>query len=107
MVVNKSGMGHAQLDSALAFNWMEKFGMPAISNQAAVSNYEPGDMLVIADPRVDAVISSGAPTGTSSTRRSTASSANTANVPCLLGYNPWGPFTHHDELRALRLLGLR
>ena len=93
VVVNKSGMGHAQLDSALAFNWMEKFGMPAISNQAAVSNYEPGDMLVIADPRVDAVISSGRNWDVEHPKVDRLIGEH-ANVPCLLGYNPWGPFTH-------------
>ena len=27
VIVNKSGMGHCQLDSALAFNWAEKMGI--------------------------------------------------------------------------------
>ncbi len=93
VVVNKSGMGHCQLDSALAFNWMEKLGMPAISNQAAVSNYEPGDMLVIADPKVDAVINSGRNWDVEHPRVERLVGEN-ANVPCLMGYDPWGPFTH-------------
>lgn len=93
VVVNKSAMGHAQLDSALAFNWMEKLGMPAITNQAAVSNYEPGDMLVIADPKVNAVISSGRNWDVEHPRVERLVGEH-ANVPCLLGYDPWGPFTH-------------
>lgn len=93
VVVNKSGMGHCQLDSALAFNWMEALGMPAISNQAAVSNYEPGDMLVIADPKVDAVINSGRNWDVEHPRVERLVGEH-ANVPCLLGFDPWGPFTH-------------
>ena len=59
VIVNKSGMGHCQLDSALAFNWAEKMGMTCVMNLSAVSNDKPGDMLVISDPKIDAVINSG------------------------------------------------
>ena len=52
-------MGHCQLDSALAFNWAEKMGMTCVMNLSAVSNDKPGDMLVISDPKIDAVINSG------------------------------------------------
>ena len=93
VVVNKSGMGHCQLDSALAFNWMEALGMPAISNQAAVSNYEPGDMLVIADPKVDAVINSGRNWDVEHPRVERLVGAP-LNAPSPLGCAPWGPFTH-------------
>ena len=93
VMLNKSGMGHCQLDSALAFNWCQKLGMTAALNLSAVSNYEPGDMLVIADPKVDAVISSG--------RNWDLDDPNVdrlvgekANVPCLLGLDPRGPFKH-------------
>ncbi|WP_303322609.1 glycine/sarcosine/betaine reductase component B subunit [Cloacibacillus evryensis] len=93
VMLNKSGMGHCQLDSALAFNWCQKLGMTAALNLSAVSNYEPGDMLVIADPKVDAVINSGRnwdldhPTVDRLV-------GEKANVPCLLGLDPRGPFKH-------------
>lgn len=59
VMLNKSGMGHCQLDSALTFNWCQRLGMTTVLNLSAVSNDQPGDMLVIADPKVDAVINSG------------------------------------------------
>ena len=93
VMLNKSGMGHCQLDSALAFNWCEKFGMDAVLNLSAVSNDEPGDMLVIADPKVDAVINSGRNYDLEHPKVDRLIGEHT-NVPCLLGYNPWGPFNH-------------
>ena len=59
VIVNKSGMGHCQLDQALAFNWEQSMGMTCVMNLSAVSNDKPGDMLVISDPKIDAVINSG------------------------------------------------
>ena len=59
VIINKSGMGHCQLDSALAFNWAEKMGMTCVMNLSAVSNDKPGDMLVISDSKIDAVVNSG------------------------------------------------
>ena len=93
VLVNKSGMGHCQLDSALAFNWCEKLGMPAVMNLSAVSNDQPGDMLVISDPAVDAVINSGRNYDLEHPRVERLIGEH-SNVPCLLGYDPWGPFTH-------------
>lgn len=93
VLLNKSGMGHCQLDSALAFNWCQKLGMPAVLNLSAVSNDEPGDMLVIADPAVDAVINSGRNYDLEHPRVERLIGEG-SNVPCLLGYDPWGPFTH-------------
>ncbi len=93
VVLNKSGMGHCQLDSALAFNWCEALGMPSVLNLSAVSNDEPGDMLVIADAKVDAVINSGRNYDLEHPRVSRLIGEN-SNVPCLLGYDPWGPFKH-------------
>ena len=85
VMLNKSGMGHCQLDSALAFNWCEKFGMDAVLNLSAVSNDEPGDMLVIADPKVDAVINSGRNYDLEHPKVDRLIGEHT-NVPCLLGY---------------------
>ena len=93
VMVNKSGMGHCQLDSAMAFNWCQKLGMPAVANLAAVTSYEPGDMLVIADPAVDAIINSGRNWDLEHPKVERLVGEN-SNVPCLLGYNPWGPFKH-------------
>lgn len=93
VLVNKSGMGHCQLDSALAFNWCEKLGMPAVMNLSAVSNDQPGDMLVISDPSIDAVINSGRNYDLEHPRVDRLIGER-SNVPCLLGYDPWGPFTH-------------
>ena len=93
VLVNKSGMGHCQLDSALAFNWCEKMGMPAVMNLSAVSNDQPGDMLVIADPAVDAVINSGRNYDLEHPRVERLIGEH-SNVPSLMGYDPWGPFKH-------------
>lgn len=93
VMLNKSGMGHCQLDSALAFNWCQKLGMPSVLNLSAVSNDQPGDMLVIADPQVDAVINSGRNWDLEHPKVERLIGEK-ANVPSLLGVDPWGPFTH-------------
>lgn len=100
VILNKSGMGHCQLDSALAFNWCQKFGMPAVLNLSAVSNDQPGDMLVIADPKVDAVINSGRNWDLEHPHVDRLIGENT-NVPCLLGLDPWGPFKHTTNFAYL------
>lgn len=96
VMINKSGMGHCQLDSTLMFNWCEKLGMPAVLNFSAVSNDEPGDMLVVADPKVDAIINSGRNWTLHHPRVSTLIGEK-ANVPCLLNLDPWGPFDHETN----------
>ena len=93
VIVNKSGMGHCQLDSALAFNWAEKMGMPCIINLSAVSNDEPGDMLIISDPKINAVINSGRNYNLEHPRVDRVIGED-ANVPSLSGYDVQGPFTH-------------
>ena len=93
VIVNKSGMGHCQLDQALAFNWEEKMGMRCVMNLSAVSNDRPGDMLVIADPRIDAVINSGRNYDLHHPRVERLIGEGT-NVPSLLGVDAKGPFTH-------------
>ncbi|KAA8665245.1 glycine/sarcosine/betaine reductase component B subunit [Clostridium sp. MT-14] len=93
VVINKSGMGHCQLDSALAFNWAEKMGMPCVMNLSAVSNDRPGDMLVISDPKVDAVVNSGRNYTLHHPRVKRLIGEN-AGVPSLAGIDPWGPFDH-------------
>ena len=93
VIVNKSGMGHCQLDQALAFNWEEKMGMRCVMNLSAVSNDRPGDMLVIADPRIDAVINSGRNYDLHHPRVERLIGEGT-KVPSLLGVDARGPFTH-------------
>lgn len=93
LIVNKSGMGHCQLDAAYAFNWAEKMGMPAVVSLNAVSNDKPGDMLVISDPKIDAVVNSGRNYMLEHPRVDRLIGENT-NVPSLAGIDPWGPFTH-------------
>ncbi len=93
VILNKSGMGHCQLDSALAFNWMEKMGMTSVLNLAAVSNDKPGDMLVISDPKIDAVINSGRNFDLEHPKVERLIGEET-NVPSLMGLNVWGPFKH-------------
>lgn len=93
VIVNKSGMGHCQLDSALAFNWAEKMGMPCVMNLSAVSNDKPGDMLVISDSKIDAVINSGRNYDLHHPRVERVIGEGT-NVPSLMGVDVKGPFTH-------------
>lgn len=93
VIVNKSGMGHCQLDSALAFNWAEKMGMTCVMNLSAVSNDKPGDMLVISDPKIDAVINSGRNYDLHHPRVDRVIGEG-ANVPSLMGIDVRGPFTH-------------
>lgn len=93
VIVNKSGMGHCQLDSALAFNWAEKMGMTCVMNLSAVSNDKPGDMLVISDPKIDAVINSGRNYDLHHPRVDRVIGEGT-NVPSLMGIDVRGPFTH-------------
>lgn len=93
VIVNKSGMGHCQLDSALAFNWAEKMGMTCVMNLSAVSNDKPGDMLVISDPKIDAVINSGRNYDLHHPRVERVIGEK-ANVPSLMGIDVRGPFTH-------------
>ena len=67
--------------------------MTTVLNLSAVSNDQPGDMLVIADPKVDAVINSGRNWDLDHPRVERLVGEKT-NVPCLLGVDPWGPFKH-------------
>lgn len=93
VIINKSGMGHCQLDSALAFNWAEKMGMTCVMNLSAVSNDKPGDMLVISDSKIDAVVNSGRNYDLNHPRVERVIGEGT-NVPSLMGVDVYGPFTH-------------
>lgn len=93
VIVNKSGMGHCQLDQALAYNWEESMGMKCVMNLSAVSNDKPGDMLVISDPKIDAVINSGRNYDLNHPRVDRVIGEE-SNVPSLMGVDVKGPFTH-------------
>lgn len=93
VMVNKSGMGHGQLDAALNFIACEDIGMPSVVNLAAVSNDKPGDNLVVFNPKVDAVINSSRNYILHHPKCETLLGEH-ANVPSLLGIDPWGPFDH-------------
>ena len=93
VIINKSGMGHCQLDSALAFNWAEKMGMTCVMNLSAVSNDKPVDMLVISDSKIDAVVNSGRNYDLNHPRVERVIGEET-NVPSLMGVDVYGPFTH-------------
>ena len=101
VIVNKSGMGHCQLDSALAFNWAEKMGMTCVMNLSAVSNDKPGDMLVISDPKIDAVINSGRNYDLHHPRVDWVIGEGT-NVPSLMGID-----VETGRLHILRILLIR
>jgi glycine reductase len=104
VMVNKSGMGHAQLDAAMTFNWCETMGMTSALNLAGVSNDTPGDMLVIADPKVDAVVNSGRHFLLDHPKVERVIGEG-ANVPSLLGINPRGPFTHTTNYAYMGVYG--
>lgn len=55
----KFGMGHCQLEQQMLHIWSEQLGMTAVTVMPAVSSEKPGDLLVISDPRVDAIVHSG------------------------------------------------
>ena len=76
-----------------AFNWAEKMGMTCVMNLSAVSNDKPGDMLVISDPKIDAVINSGRNYDLHHPRVDRVIGEGT-NVPSLMGIDVRGPFTH-------------
>ena len=67
--------------------------MPCVMNLSAVSNDKPGDMLVISDPKIDAVINSGRNYDLEHPKVDRVIGEGT-NVPSLMGYDVQGPFTH-------------
>lgn len=87
----KAGMGHCQLEQQMMHIWSEQLGMKAVSVMPAVSNEKPGDLLVISDPRVDAVVHSG---GIKTMEYPYMEKLiGTPDIPALAGYDLHGPFT--------------
>ena len=68
-------------------------GMPCVMNLSAVSNDKPGDMLVISDPKIDAVVNSGRNYDLHHPRVDRVIGEGT-NVPSLMGVDVQGPFVH-------------
>lgn len=55
----KQGPGHGQMDQQMIHLWSEQMGMKAVTMVAGVSNEKPGDLLVVSDPKVDAIVQIG------------------------------------------------
>jgi len=104
VMVNKSGMGHSQLDASMAYNWCEKLGMPATLNLSGVSNDAPGDMLIISDPKVDAIVNSGRDFVLKHPKVERLI-AEDAIMPNLVGIDPWGPFEHTTSCAYAGIFG--
>ena len=68
-------------------------GMPCVMNAALDCNDKPGDMLVISDPKIDAVVNSGRNYDLHHPRVDRVIGEGT-NVPSLMGVDVQGPFVH-------------
>lgn len=87
----KAGMGHCQLEQQMMHLWSERLGMRAVTVMPAVSNEKPGDLLVISDPGVDAVVHSG---GIKTMEYPYMERLlGTPDIPALAGFDLHGPFT--------------
>lgn len=87
----KAGMGHCQLEQQMMHIWSEELGMKAVTVMPGVSNEKPGDLLVISDPRVDAVIHSG---GIKTMEYPYVERLiGYPDIPALSAYDLHGPFT--------------
>ena len=100
LVINKSGMGHSQIDSMMAYKWSETFGMPAVISLSAVSNDAPSDMLIVSDPSVDAAVNSGRNFILHHPKVERVIGEQ-AHVPSLEGLDVRGPFTHSTNFAYL------
>ena len=85
------GMGHCQLEQQMFHIWSEQFGMRSVCVMPGVSSEKPGDLLVISDPRVDAVVHSG--DVKTMTYPHIEHLIGVEDLPALLGYDLHGPFT--------------
>lgn len=86
-----TGMVHCQVEQQMMHIWFEQMGMKAVSVMPGVSSEKPGDLLVISDPRVDAVVHSG--DVKAMTYPGIERLIGVADLPALLGYDLRGPFT--------------
>lgn len=86
-----AGMGHCQLEQQLLLTWSERLGMRAVAVMRAVSSEKPGDLLVISDPAVDAVIHCGKVETMDYPRMEKL--IGVPDIPALMAYDLHGPFT--------------
>lgn len=87
----KAGMGHCQLEQQMMHIWSEQLGMKAVTVMPGVSSEKPGDLLVISDPRVDAVVHSGDVKTMTYPHIDTLIGVH--DIPALMAYDLHGPFT--------------
>ncbi|MDY2983476.1 MAG: glycine/sarcosine/betaine reductase component B subunit [Eubacteriales bacterium] len=87
----KCGMGHCQLEQQMLHIWSERLGMKAVSVMPGVSSEKPGDLLVISDPRVDAVVHSGDVKTMTYPHIETLIGVH--DIPALMAFDLHGPFT--------------
>ena len=71
--------------------WSEQMGMKSVCIMPAVSNEKPGDLLIISDPRVDAVVHSGS-VGVMEYPYM-PNLVGVPDIPALMAFDLHGPFT--------------
>jgi glycine reductase len=91
-----AGMGHCQLEQQMMHIWSEKLGMSAVTIMPGVSIEKPGDLLVISDAAVDAVIHNGSGPIMEYPRVDTL--IGTHDIPALMAHDLHGPFTMPTNL---------
>ena len=96
VVTTMAGMGHCQLEQQMMHVWSEKLGMRAVTVMPGVSIEKPGDLLVISDTAVDAVVHSGS--GKNMEFPYVETLIGTHDIPALLAYDLHGPFTAGTNL---------
>ncbi len=87
----KNGMGHCQLEQQMMHIWSEEMGMKSVMVMPGVSSEKPGDLLVISDPRCDAVVHSG--DVRTMTYPHIENIIGFPEIPALLNHDIHGPFT--------------
>lgn len=93
----KQGPGHGQIDQQMIHKWSEYMGMKAVTMVAGVSNERPGDLLVISDRNVDAIVQIGH--GRKIEYPYMADLIGTSTMPSLPeGTDYHGPFIHTTRL---------
>ncbi len=85
------GMGHCQLEQQMIHIWSEDMGMKAVTVMSRVSSEKPGDLLIISDPRVDAVVHTG--DVKTMTYPHMDRLIGVEDIPALAAFDLHGPFT--------------
>ena len=95
----KAGMGHCQLEQQMMHIWSEKLGMKAVTVMPGVSSEKPGDLLVISDSAVDAVVHSGDIQMMEYPHVETLVGVH--DIPALMAFDLHGPFTITTNLNIV------